>query len=246
MEKPIPPSLKRHRLRWFLIFVAALGLGLVVGFYISVMNGLPPAESISFFSPPVATRVFDQNDSLVGEFFVERRELTSLDRVPKYLKDGFICIEDKQFYRHWGVNMFAFLLSMLKNILYMKITGGGSTITMQLARNMFLTQEQTVLRKLKEMALAVRIERAYTKDEILEMYLNQVNFGQGRYGVETAARYYYNKEVPNLDLSQCAMIIALAKSPEIYSPYKQPKRALSRRNLVLGEMVKGHYITREE
>jgi len=246
MEKPIPPSLKRHRFRWFLIFIAALAFGILVGFYISVMNGLPPAESISFFSPPVATRVFDQNDSLVGEFFVERRELTSLDRVPKYLKDGFICIEDKQFYRHWGVNMFALLRSLLKNLLHMKVMGGGSTITMQLARNMFLTQEQTMLRKLREMALAVRIEQAYTKDEILEKYMNQVNFGQGRYGVKTAARYYYNKEIPDLDLSQCAMLIALAKSPEIYSPYKQSKRALSRRNLVLGEMVKGRYITRDE
>jgi penicillin-binding protein 1A len=246
MEKPIPPSVKRHRLRWFLIFLAAMVLGFGVGGYLSVMNGLPPAESISFFNPPIATRVFDQNDQEVGEFFVERRELTSLERVPKYLKDGLICIEDKQFYRHWGINLFALLRSLLMNMLHMRVVGGGSTITMQLARNMFLTQEQTIGRKLKEMALAIRIERAYTKDEILEKYLNQVNFGQGRYGVETAAHYYYGKEISDLDLSQCAMLIALAKSPEIYNPYKHPKRALSRRNLVLQEMFKGRYITREE
>lgn len=247
MEKPIPPSIKkRHRLRWFLILAAALALGFGVGGYISVMTGLPPAASISFFSPAVATRVYDQNDSLVGEFFVERRELTSLDRVPQYLKDGFICIEDKQFYKHWGVNIFALIRSVLKNIMHMQIMGGGSTITMQLARNMFLTQEQTIMRKLKEIALAVQIERAYTKDEILEKYLNQINFGQGRYGVETAAHYYFGKDTRDLSLSQCAMLVALAKSPEIYNPYKHLKRALGRRNLVLGEMVKGNYITSPE
>lgn len=246
MEKPIPPLAKRHRLRWFVIFLAALAAGFAVGGFIAVMNGLPPAESISFFNPPVATRVYDQNDSLVGEFFVERRELTSLARVPKYLKDGFICIEDRQFYKHWGVNIFALLRSILKNIIHMRIVGGGSTITMQLARNMFLTQEQTILRKLKEIALAIQIERAYTKDEILEKYLNQVNFGQGRYGVETAAHYYYGKDTKDLNLSQSAMLVALAKSPEIYNPYKHPKRAMSRRNLVLSEMFKCRYITREE
>lgn len=246
MEKPIPPSTKRHRLRWFLILLAALVAGFSVGGFIAVMNGLPPAESISFFNPPVATRVYDQNDSLVGEFFVERRELTSLARVPKHLKDGFICIEDRQFYKHWGVNIFALLRSVLKNIIYMRIVGGGSTITMQLARNMFLTQEQTILRKLKEIALAIQIERAYTKDEILEKYLNQVNFGQGRYGVETAAHYYFGKDTKDLNLSQSAMLVALAKSPEIYNPYKHPKRAVSRRNLVLSEMFKCRYITRAE
>jgi len=237
---------KYHRIRWAIISVIALVLGFCVGGYISVMNDLPPTESISFFTPPVSTKVFDDNNNLVTEFFIERRELTNLSEVPEYLKNGFICIEDKQFYKHWGINLYSLLRSMIINILQMKVVRGGSTITMQLARNMFLTQEQTILRKLKEIALAIRLEKTYTKDEILEKYLNQVNFGQGRYGVATAARYYFNKDISKLSLTECALLIALPKSPESYSPYKYSKRAMERRNLVLKTMFKNNLITEKQ
>ncbi|GAG43772.1 unnamed protein product, partial [marine sediment metagenome] len=172
----------------------ALLLGLGLGCYISIVSDLPPAESISFFIPPVATKVYDDNNTLINEFFIERRELTNLENVPQYLKGGFICVEDKLFYKHWGVDILALIRSLITNILHMKIVQGGSTITMQLARNMFLSMEQTMARKLKEIALAIKIERTYTKNEILEKYFNQINFGQGRYGVATAAKYYFNKD----------------------------------------------------
>lgn len=246
LKMPLNKRIRRHRLRWSIIFFISLLCGLGFGIYISVLRDLPPAESISFYTPPISTRVYDDQNRLLTEFFIERRDLASIKEVPEYLKQGFICIEDKLFYKHWGVNIMSLLRSVIENIIHLRVVRGGSTITMQLARNMFLTQEKTVLRKLKEIILAIRIERAYTKDEILEKYLNQVNFGQGRYGVATAARYYFNKEVADLTLSESALLIALPKSPENLSPFRYPERAISRRNLVLKEMFRDHLITEDQ
>lgn len=237
---------KRHRLRWFIIIIASLLGGLTLGLYIQIIQDLPPAAAISFYIPPISTKVYDDQDSLLAEFFIERRELTNLSEVPEYLKKGFICIEDKTFYRHWGVDIKAIFRALFQNILHMRAAQGFSTITMQLARNIFLTQEKTILRKLKEITLALRIERTYTKDEILERYLNQVNFGQGRYGIATAARYYFNKNISDLTLSESALLIALPKSPEFLSPYRYPERAKARRDLVLKQMLKEHIITDKE
>ncbi len=239
-------SRKRIKFRLIILTLVPLVLGLMVGAYLSIVRDLPPAESISFFMPPVATKVYDDNDNVFSEFFIERRELTNLDRVPKYLKDGFIAIEDKRFYHHWGVDIIRFAKSLFLNLINMRIVQGGSTITMQLARNMFLTMEQTLVRKAKEMALAIRIERAYTKDEILEKYLNQINFGQGRYGVATAARYYFDKDISELTLTECALLIAIPRSPEYYSPYRNPEHTLKRRNLILQIMHKAQVINDEE
>jgi len=237
---------KFHRLHWFIIILLSLLGGFILGFYIQIVHDLPPAEAISFYTPPISTKVYDDQDSLLTEFFIERRELTSLSDVPEYLKKGFICIEDKTFYKHWGVDVKAIFRAFIQNILHMRAAQGFSTITMQLARNIFLTQEKTILRKLKEIVLALRIERVYTKNEILERYLNQVNFGQGRYGVATAARYYFNKEVSDLTLSESALLIALPKSPENLSPYRYPERAKARRDLILKQMFKDHVITESE
>jgi len=233
---------------WRLVLITAIPLilGLGIGFYYAIVSDLPPAESISFFAPPISTKVYDDQGQIFTQFFIERRDLASLDRVPQHLKDGFISIEDKRFRSHWGVDILRFFKALLINVVNMRIVQGGGTITMQLARNMFLTLEQTVMRKMKEMALAIRIERAYTKDEILEMYLNQINFGQGHYGVATAAEYYFNKDVSELNLPECALLVALPKSQERYSPYKHPERAVQRRNLVLRKMLENKAISSEE
>lgn len=243
---PSHKKIKSYRLRWLILILISLLTGFSLGLYIQIIHDLPPAEAISFYTPPVSTKVYDDQDSLLTEFFIERRELTNLSEVPEYLKKGFICIEDKTFYKHWGVDVRAIFRAILNNITHLRAAQGFSTITMQLARNMFLTQEKTILRKLKEIALAVRIERAYTKDEILERYLNQVNFGQGRYGVATAARYYFNKDVSDLNLSESALLVALPKSPEYLSPYRYPERTKARRDLVLKQMLKDHIISEIE
>lgn len=240
-------KLSRKRIyRLILLALIPLLLGLGIGAYYSVVSDLPPAESISFFAPPISTKVYGDEGELIYQFFIERRELASLDRVPAYLTDGFISIEDKRFYSHWGVDILRFFKSLLINIVNMRIVQGGSTITMQLARNIFLTMEQTVMRKLKEIALAIRIERAFTKDEILEMYLNQINFGQGHYGVATAAEYYFNKDISELNLTECALLVAIPKSQERYSPYKNPELAMQRRNLVLKKMLENNAISAED
>ncbi len=246
LKMPSNKKRKSHRVRWFFLVALSLFAGLCIGFYIQIVHDLPPAEAISFYTPPVSTRVYDDQDSLITEFFIERRILTSLSDVPDYLKKGIICIEDKTFYKHWGVDMKGIFRAVIQNVLHMRAAQGFSTITMQLARNLFLTQEKTMLRKMKEIVLALRIERAYTKDEILERYLNQVNFGQGRYGVATAARYYFGKDVSKLTLSESALLIALPKSPETLSPYRFPERAKARRNLVLKVMLKDRIITETE
>ncbi|UCC11141.1 MAG: transglycosylase domain-containing protein, partial [candidate division WOR-3 bacterium] len=237
---------KHPLFRWAIVLALSLLGGLAVGGYMATVRDLPPTESISFFTPPVATKVYDDSNNVIGEFFIERRELASLSSVPEHLKNGFICVEDKRFYSHWGVDILRLFKAFLINLRHMRIVQGGGTITMQLARNMFLTLEQTMARKLKEIALAIRIERAYTKDEILEKYLNQINFGQGRYGVATAAKYYFDKDVSELTLSECALLVALPKSQERYSPHKHPERAIERRNLVLKTMLRNTAITQEE
>ncbi len=233
----------QYQIRWIIIIIVSLLFGVGVGIYISIVSDLPPAESISFFVPSVATKVYDDNNNVVGEFFIERRELTDIENVPSYLKDGLICIEDKLFYKHWGVDILALIRSLLTNILHMRVVQGGSTITMQLARNMFLSLEQTMVRKLKEIALAIRIERAYTKDEILEKYFNQINFGQGHYGIATASKYYFDKDVSELTLTECALLIAIPKSPEKYSPHKHPERAKQRRDFILQKMFENNLIS---
>lgn len=229
-----------------LILFAALAVGLLFGVYLSISRSLPPTEAIAFFSPPVATKIYDDNGEPISEFFIERRELTTIDRIPEALRQGFISIEDKSFYKHWGVDLRGVGRAFVQNLIHMRNVQGFSTITMQLARNMFLTQEKTLIRKLKEIVLAIRLERAYTKDEILEKYLNQINFGRGRYGVATAARYYFAKEVSDLSLPECALMVALAKSPEVYSPYRHPERAVARRNLVLRLMLQEKKISEAE
>jgi penicillin-binding protein 1A len=245
MQKP-KKFFNKIRTRWIIvIIIISLLFGIGVGTYIAIVSDLPPAESISLFTPPVSTKVFDDKDSLITEFFIERRELTNIEEVPEYLKQGLLCIEDKNFYKHWGVDLSAIFRSLITNIFHMSIVQGASTITMQLARNMFLTQEVTLLRKLKEAALAVRIERAYTKDEILEKYLNQIPFGQGRYGVATAAKYYFNKDISELSLTECALLIAIPKGPEVYSPHKYPERTKARRDFVLKKMAESAIISDE-
>lgn len=236
---------KYFRTRWIVIVVGSLLFGIGVSAYIAIVSDLPPTESIAFFTPPVTTKVFDDAGDLIYEFFIERRELTSIEEVPPYLKEGLICIEDKNFYKHWGVDLVALLRSLITNLFHMRVVTGASTISMQLARNMFLTQEVTILRKSKEMALAVRLERAYTKDEILEKYLNQINFGQGRYGVATASKYYFDKDISELSLTECALLIAIPKGPEVFSPYKYPERTKARRDFILKKMAENNIISED-
>ncbi len=182
---------------------------------------------------PVATRVFDRNGELVGSLFAENRVPVTLSDVPDVLQRGIVVVEDERFYRHRGLDPIAVARAVYRNLLAGRVVEGGSTITAQVARTLYLTQEVTISRKVVEALLALKLERVYTKQEILELYLNQIYLGSGTYGVETASRAYFGKSVRDVNLSEAAMLAGLPANPEGYSPYNNLERAVRRRNLVL-------------
>ncbi|MBO8172371.1 MAG: penicillin-binding protein 1A [Bacillaceae bacterium] len=193
-----------------------------------------------------ASTILDENGNEAGKLFIENREYVTLDQVPDKLEKAFISVEDARFYDHGGIDFIAIGRALYVDILAGEAIQGGSTITQQLARNAFLSHEKKILRKTKEALIAVYLDRKYSKDQILEMYLNQIYFGHGAYGVEAAAQLYFGKSVNELTVSQMAMLAALPKGPNAYSPFNNPEKALERRNLVLRLMEEHQVITPEE
>jgi 1A family penicillin-binding protein len=182
---------------------------------------------------PVATRLFDRNGETVGSLFSQNRLPVSLSQIPEVFLKGIVAIEDERFYSHHGIDPLGLIRAAARNIRAGRIVEGGSTITAQVARTLYLTQEVTFSRKLVEALLSLKLERVYSKPEILELYLNQIYLGNGSYGVEVAAQTYFGRSVKDLSLAQLAMIAGLPTSPENYSPYNHPQRAVSRRDFVL-------------
>jgi len=182
---------------------------------------------------PVATRIFDRNGELVGSLYSENRIPIPLSDVPEVLRKGIVALEDERFYSHHGIDPIGILRAAVRDIRAGRVVQGGSTITAQVARTLYLTQEVTISRKIIEALLALKLERVYSKSEILEIYLNQIYLGNGSYGVEVASETYFGKSVKDLTLAECAMIAGLPTNPEGYSPYNHPDRALARRNFVL-------------
>jgi len=218
----------------FLIFMI-LGTGGLVGLFEIGGKDLPSPSRLQTISPALKTTVYDRNDRIIGQFFREDRSLVTLDQLPPRLVAAFLAVEDRRFRRHWGIDLAGIVRAATHNL----VTGqrhGASTITQQLARNLFLTREQTLKRKIKEAVLALRIEQAYSKDEILEMYLNQIYFGEGAYGVQAAARNFFGKDVGDLTLGECALLAGLPRNPRDYSPRRHPDRARTRRAIVLAAM----------
>ncbi len=229
-----------------IIFILSFFIGILVSGFNWMVRDLPPASSIASFHPPVTTIVYDIDNKPIGQFFVEHRQPIAVENIPKDLQRAFIALEDRRFYKHWGINIWAISRAALANFFHRKVVQGASTITQQLARNMFLTQERSIERKLKEAFLALQIERLFTKDEILEMYLNQVNFGEGAYGIEAAAHTYFEKSAQELSLAECALLAGIPRSPSLYSPFENVDMAKKRRNLVLQKMFECDFITKEE
>jgi penicillin-binding protein 1A len=212
-------------------------LGAAVGIYQYFARDLPGMDRLENIEPSVKTQVFAQDSSLVGEFYVQNRALVPLEAIPQEFKDAVIAVEDRRFYSHWGVDGVGLLRAVFANLRAGRIVEGASTITQQLARNLFTMFDVSITRKIKEAILALRIEGAYSKDEILEMYLNQINFGSGAYGVESAARQYFGKSATELTLGESALLAGLPQNPRDYSPYYHLDRALQRRAVVLDAMV---------
>ncbi len=229
-----------------LIVFLAFTSGILIAGIFRLKSDLPLPQLIQNFSPPATVKIYDCKNRLIGEFFEQRRIPVELDRVPKYLKDAIIAVEDKRFYSHWGLDLIRLGGAIFYNLTSLRTPRGTSTITQQLARNMFLNQERSLARKIKEALLAIQLERTYSKDEILELYLNQVYFGQGVYGVEAAANVYFDKHVWELTLPECATLAALPKAPEYYSPYTNPQALVKRRNFFLTMLYRHKKISRKE
>ncbi|MCD7780824.1 MAG: PBP1A family penicillin-binding protein [Candidatus Gastranaerophilales bacterium] len=210
------------------------------------LNDLEPIPQLKNYSRNIVTQVYSSDNHLIKTFQTFHYEQVSIDEIPKYIKDAIISTEDKNFYYHEGYDIFGIARSIIVNIVNKKTTQGPSTITQQLARILFLSNEKTFIRKIKEIQIAARIEKTISKDKILEMYLNNVYLGAGAYGVGAAASTYFNKDLSQLTLAECALIAGLPQAPSVYSPYKNMKLAEKRRNKVLKRMYIMKTITKNQ
>ncbi len=252
MKKPVAQrrTPKRRTLRWlvFSLFSIFLCLSLVGGIavfalYIQIDQSLPSVEALKDYHPSLVTSVYSADGELIGEFFVERRYLTPLSELPPHLIKAFVAAEDVRFYEHGGVDLIGIFRAMLKNIQEGEIVQGGSTITQQVVKSLLLTPERTFMRKIKEAVLAHRIETSLSKNEILYLYLNQIYFGGGAYGVEAAARTYFDKHASELDLSEAALMAGLPQAPSRYSPIHHFAASRERQRHVLQRMADADFIT---
>ncbi|MCX5790769.1 MAG: transglycosylase domain-containing protein, partial [Elusimicrobia bacterium] len=212
----------------------------------SILSDIPSIDKLDEYTPSLTTYVYDISNQVIAEFSVEKRAILPLSKIPVDMQNAVISMEDQNFFRHWGVSPRGIMRSLLHNILRQRRASGGSTITQQLSRGIFLKPEKTVTRKIKEIVLALQIERNFSKQEILALYLNQIYFGSGVYGVQSASKLYFGKDVSEMTLGECALLTGLIPSPERYSPFNNPERALQRRKLVLQRMMAENYITPKE
>jgi penicillin-binding protein 1A len=259
-----PPPAPRRRKRRKSLLLSLLGFtfaaGVVVFLCVAAGAGyllwktsqdLPDYESLAKYEPPVMTRIHAHNGALIAEYARERRIFVPINTIPKRVIAAFLSAEDRRFYDHGGVDFQGIARAVFK-VIESKIQGsdrraeGGSTITQQVAKNFLLSSERSMQRKLKEAILAIRIERAYSKDKILELYLNEIYFGIGAYGIAAASLSYFNKELQDLTVEEVAYLAALPKGPNNYHPFRREKQALIRRNWIIGQMHENGYISAEE
>ncbi len=234
-----------RRIRLFIALCLVVFAGLGFGYIFAAYQSLPAVGNN--MRPAVSSQVFDSHGRLITTHHSDQNRLPIyINKVPQNLQNAFIAAEDNRFYEHIGIDPIGIFRAIFANLTNRGIAQGGSTITQQLAKNAFLSQEQTLKRKIQEAMLALEIEHKYSKKEILEMYMNQIYFGQGAYGIQTAAKTYFNKDVNELTLTQCAMLAGLPKSPNYYSPFNNLNEAKKRKNVVLDQMVKYGYVSAAE
>ena len=233
------PALRSRGLR--LQLAAALALCACLGFagwlgWLYVYE-LPSFTELRQFKPQLVTRLLARDGSTFQEYYLERRILVPYDRIPPFLIDALVSAEDRHFNTHWGFDLRGFSRALAVNLLSGSIEQGGSTVTQQLARMLFLNRAQTIERKVKEVLTAIKIERAFSKSEILEIYLNQYYFGHGAYGIQSACQVYFGKDAQNMNVEEAALLAGLLQAPSRLDPYKHMGPAVARRNTVLSMMV---------
>src|SRR5438270_2858060 len=225
-----------------LILISAL-VGATVGLLLVYTTDLPQVDALEAYRPSSITELYDDHGRVIGSFALQRRVVAGYDDFPPVLRDALISIEDKDFYRHWGVNFWRIVGAAYRDIESGGKVQGASTLTMQLARNLFLSPDRSFHRKIQEALLAIQIERRFTKDQIFTLYTNQIYLGHGVYGFEAASEYYFSKSAKRLTLSEAALVAGLPKSPAYYSPINHPDHALKRRNLVINSMLEDGKMT---
>src|ERR1700682_6098920 len=234
--------------RWLIYLASVLfGLALVGGLLADFVCALlyptlPSLETLTDYQPKIPLRIVSAEGALLGEFGEERGAIVKIKGVPEVMRQAILAAEDERFYQHGGVDYLSVLRAALANVTSGAQQGAG-TITMQVARNFFLTRERTLTRKLREVLLAYKIEASLSKDEILELYVNQIFLGQRAYGFAAAAQIYYGKPLSQVDVAEAAMLAGLPKAPSAYNPVVNPKRARGRQFYVLRRMHELHYIT---
>lgn len=239
---------RRHTVALVLAGIVVLGLLVWYGFY--VVEGLPPLDKLENPRPELATKIISSDGEVLDQLFVKNRSRISLDKLPQGLVEALIATEDKAFYDHWGVHLARVFKAFIKNIIALDIREGASTITQQLARNLYLKPDRHVFdkitRKFRELLTSIQIERNFTKKEILELYLNVNYFGRGAYGIESAARTYFDKSAAELTIPEYTLLIGILKGANYYDPINHPQRAFRRRDVVINQMVKDGIITAEQ
>lgn len=227
------------------IFVVSILLAAMVAFKLYLLS-LPPIQNLNEFKPNIVTKFYSNDNEVIKTFTAFTFSKVDLDNIPKNLQNAVIATEDKNFYKHKGYDVSGLARSTFANLLSGHVVQGASTITQQLARILFLSNEKTYTRKIKELIVAVRIEKTIPKSKILEMYLNNVYLGSGAYGVEGASQIYFNKHLKQLTLAECALLAGLPQAPSVYSPFHDKDLAIERRNQVLKRMYKMRFITKSE
>lgn len=228
----------------FALCLAFMLAGIMAG--VIYLNSLPSIEQLEEYEPTLTSQIVSDDGELIKTFGAYKYKKVSIKEIPDYMKKAIIAIEDKNFYYHTGFDIVALFRSSIKNIKAGKIVQGASTITQQITRTLFLSQEKTFTRKFKEIILAYRLEKTVSKDKILEMYLNNIYLGEGAYGIAAAADIYFGKEVKDLSLAECALIAGLPQAPSVYNPYRNPDLAKKRRSMVIKRMLEDGVITEKQ
>ncbi|HET9216035.1 MAG TPA: PBP1A family penicillin-binding protein [Terriglobia bacterium] len=230
-----------------LVFLVLLSFSIAVGATVGILfvynSDLPQVESLEDSRPSVIAVVYSDDNQVIGSFAQERRILVKWEDIPPVVRNAIISVEDQNFYDHWGIDLFGIARASLRNVMNGRIVEGGSTLTQQLSKNLFLTPEKTLGRKVQEAMLAIQIERNYTKEQILTWYCNMAYMGHGQYGFAAAAEFYFGKNLKDLTIEEVALLAALPRSPKNYSPIQNPERAKARRNYAIDRMVAEKKIT---
>ena len=229
-----------------LLVLASAAFGALAGLLFVYSTDLPQVQELERYRPSSITELYDDQGRVIGSFALQRRVIASYNDFPKVLREAVISTEDKEFEKHWGVNFYRVLGAAWRDLVTGKRVQGASTLTMQLARNLFLTPERTYGRKLEEMLLSLQIERRFTKPQIFTMYANQIFLGHGVYGFEAGAEFYFGKKAKDLTLEEAALLAGMPKAPNLYSPISNPERAVRRRNLVINNLLEDGKITTDE